>query len=140
MNTARTIALRSTEDLIREGATLKQAIDHMTAKLRQINRELAALAEFKDGGKTTHLVGAGYRVRIQLKENITWAQEKLSQLREHMPAEQFDRLFRMVFEPASKKVLDGFLENSEPHLVEGIRWAMKVKPGAPQVTYEQMEE
>jgi hypothetical protein len=140
MNTARTIALRSTEDLIREGASLKQAIDHMTAKLRDINKELAALAEFKDGGKTGHLAGAGYKVRVQLKDNVSWDQEKLRQLRDHLPAGHFDRLFRMVFEPASKKILDSFLEHGEPDLIEGIRWAMQVKTGAPQVTYEQMEE
>jgi hypothetical protein len=140
MNTAKTIPIRSTEDLIREGAGLKQGIDQMTAKLRDINKELASLAEFKNGGKTGHLVGAGYKVRVQLKENVTWDQDKLRQLREHMPAEQFDKLFRMLFDPASKKLIDGFLEKGDRDLAQGIRWAMQVKAGTPQVTYEPMEE
>jgi hypothetical protein len=140
MNTAKTIPIKSTEDLIREGAGLKRDIDRKTARLRDINQELATLAEFKNDAKTGYLVGAGYKVKVQLKENIAWDQEKLHMLRDNIPEEQFQKLFRMLYEPVARKAIDGFLAHAEKDLADGVRWAMTVKPGAPQVTYEPLEE
>jgi hypothetical protein len=128
------------ESLIREGAGLKNQIDALSERLKQVNATLAAAAEFENGKKTAHLVGAGFRVKVQLKENISWSQEKLLKFREYVPEETFASLFKSVYEPASKKAIDGFLGYASKELVEGLQWCRTVKEGQPSVTYEPLEE
>jgi hypothetical protein len=128
------------EELIAQGSHLKEQVNSATAALIEIHKKLAEVAPFKDGAKSTSLYGAGYKVRIRLQDNVSWSQEKLQQARGFFPPDQWEALFKTIYEPASKKALDSFLANGQPELANGIRWAMTVKPGQPQVTYEKIEE
>ncbi|MDR3555548.1 MAG: hypothetical protein P4L55_12400 [Syntrophobacteraceae bacterium] len=127
------------ESLIREGAALKREIDDKTARLRSINLLLAESAPFKSGQKSACLIGGGYKVRIRLHENITWDQERIAAFRKYLPAEKFLELFRMIFEPTSKKEIDGFIAHADKELSDGLKWCMSVKAGAPQLTYEKLD-
>ena len=127
------------ESLIREGAALKREIDAKTARLRSINLSLAESASFKNGGKTACLIEGGYKVTIRLHENITWDQEKIAVFRKYLPEEKFVELFRMIYEPSSKKAIDGFIAHADKDLSNGLKWCMSVKPGAPQLKYEEVD-
>jgi hypothetical protein len=127
------------ESLIREGARLKGEIEAAQARLRKINLKLTESARFENGRQTAYLFGAGYRVKLRLQENIAWDQEKLLKLREYLPEGKFGELFKAVYEPTSKKTIDGFIAHADPDLADGVKWCMGVKPGAPQVTYELVE-
>jgi len=135
---------RRTEDcveaLIREGARLKREIDAAQARLRKINIRLMESAGFENGRQTAYLVGAGYRVKIRLQENISWDQEKLLKVRNYLPEGKFGELFKAVYEPASKKTIDGFIAHADADLAERVKWCMSVKSGAPQVRYEPIEK
>ena len=133
-------APRGTAALIREGAELKSEIDAKMARLRQINLRLAESARFKNGHKTAYLIGTGLKVKIRLHENITWDQEKIIRFRDYLPEEKFAELFKVVYEPTSKKAIDGFITYADKDLSNGLKWCMSVKPGAPQVTYEKLPE
>lgn len=126
--------------LIREGAGLKNEIDSKTKRLREINKQLAELAEYKAGSKTGSLVGAGYKVKVQLKETISWDQDKLDDTRQCLGDEVFFKVFKWKFEPQSKKDLDGFLEYADEKYRSPILGAMTVKPAQPQVKYERLED
>ena len=110
-----------------------------TARLRKINVVLAERAAFKGGQKTAHLSGAGYYVKVRLYENIVWDQERILKFRRYLPEEKFAQLFKTVYEPTSKKTIDGFIAHADPDLADGVKWCMSVKPGAPHVTYEPIE-
>jgi len=126
------------ESLIREGAALKDEIDGKTARLRQIHLKLAESARFENGKKTALLFGAGYRVKVRLYENIAWDQEKILKFREYVTEEKFGELFKAVYEPTSRKEIDGFISHADRELSNGLKWCMSIKPGAPQVTYEKL--
>ncbi|MDA8306719.1 MAG: hypothetical protein M0Z81_07825 [Deltaproteobacteria bacterium] len=132
------LASSSLESLIREGAELKREIEAKTTRLRSINLLLAENAPFKSGQKTACLIGGGYKVRIRLHENLTWDQEKIAAFRKYLPAEKFFELFKMIYEPTSKKAIEGFIAHADKDLSDGLKWCMSVKPGAPQLTYEKL--
>lgn len=132
-------AAEGLEFLIMEGARLKGEIDCALARLRKINLQLAENARFESGRQTAYLVGAGYKVKVRLAEIIAWDQEKLRKLREYLPDDKFGELFKVVYEPTSKKEIDGFIAHADPDFANGVKWCMSVKPGAPQVSYEQLE-
>jgi hypothetical protein len=132
--------LSGVESLIREGAALKDEIDGKTARLRQIHMRLAESARFENGKKTAVLFGAGHRVKVRLYENIAWDQEKILKFREYVPEEKFGELFKAVYEPTSRKEIDGFVAHADRELSNGLKWCMSVKPGAPQVTYEKLTD
>ena len=127
------------ESLIREGAALKREIDAKTARLRSINQLLAENATFKSGQKSTCLIGGGYKVRIRLHENITWDQEKIAAFHKYLPDEKFVELFKMIYEPTSKKAIDSFIAHADKDLSNGLKWCMSVKPGTPYLTYEKLD-
>jgi hypothetical protein len=128
------------DSLIREGAELKAEIDGKTERLRRINLALAECATFKDGQRTAHLAAAGWHVKVRLQEIVSFDQEKLLIFRDYLPEEKFAQLFKTVYEPTSKKAIDGFLAHADKDLAGGLKWCMNVKPGAPQVTYEKISE
>lgn len=127
------------EKLVREGAYLKSQIDRHTDRLREINQALVGHAEFPPDKHTGYLTAAGFRVKIQKRDNVTWDQDRLLQLQAHMGA-KFLEVFKAKYEPVSKKSLDAFLAYGDSSLADGIRWAMTVKPGAPAVSYESIME
>ena len=64
--------------LIREAAALDAEIRGKSEKLKELKLKLAALAEFKPGSMTGHLVGGGHKVKVQVKEYVKWDQDKLT--------------------------------------------------------------
>ncbi len=128
------------DSLILEGVALKIEIDSKTARLRLIHLRLAESARFENGKKTAVLSGAGYRVKVRLYENIAWDQEKILKFREYVPEEKFAELFKAVYEPTSRKEIDGFIAHADRELSNGLKWCMSVKPGAPQVAYEKLSD
>jgi restriction endonuclease S subunit len=123
-------------DLIKEGAQLKAFIATSTERLRTINERLATAAEYKDGSKTGHLFGAGYQVKISLRDNVKWDQAKIAQLIAHLPNAK--ECFKTEYKPDNKK-LDAAIARSE-ELEQAVNWARTVSPGAPTVTYEMVDE
>jgi len=129
----------SMERLIREGAELKTRVDELTARLREVNRTLETFADF-NGKKTAHLIGGGFKVTVQKRENVKWLQERIVQLKENMPHDLFTSLFKASYEPQSKKAIDGFLQHGDHDLAQGVVWCREISPGSPQVTFERLEE
>ncbi len=123
--------------LIREAAALDAEIKSKTARLKTLKVQLSALAEYKPGSKTGHLVGGGHKVKVQVKEYVKWDQDKLDQVQSFNPA-KFSEVFKTEYKPVSKKTLDGFLEHGNKNMVDGITWAMTVTAGAPQVSFESL--
>ncbi len=136
----RTADLGALESLIREGAELKADIECKTARLREINSALAERATFEGGQKTAHLAGAGYHVTVRLNENVIWDQGRILKFREYLPEEKFVQLFKAVYEPVSKKEIDGFIAHADADLASGLKWCMSVKPGAPRVSYMKLQD
>jgi hypothetical protein len=126
----------SKAELLQEGYDLKLAIDRMTERLRQINKELESIADFGDKS-TAHIVAGGIAVRIQRKENVKWDQGKIGQLADVMDGPTFAHLFKTEFKPDGKAI-SAYLRFGEHK--EGVEWARTVTPGAPSVTYEVITE
>ena len=126
----------SSQSLIQEGATLKMQIEAMTSRLREINAALATEAEFKNGKKTGYLVGDGYKVKVVLRDNVKWDQEKLAQVISHLPVIQ--DCFRTEYKPDSKKLELAMARSEE--VEKAIVWARTITPGTPAVTYEPIQE
>jgi hypothetical protein len=114
-------------------------IDGKSARLRRINLILAERVRFEGNQRTAHLSGAGYHVKVRLHDIIAWDQERICKFRNLLHEEKFARLFREVYEPTSKREIEGFIAHGDPDLAEKLKWCMSVKPGAPQVSYEKME-
>ncbi len=144
MNTAQARVLQMPEPeavaLIREGAALKAEIDEKSERLREIHARLAGIATFASGKKTATLEGAGLRTKVQLKTYVKFDQEKVGFVRMKMGDAAFSKLFKWTFSPRSQKDLDGFMAYGDAEIVALVRDAMTITPGAPQVTYEPVEE
>lgn len=125
-------------DLLREGEALKAEIDAKKARLKEINLSVAQKAHFKTGSKTGHAVGAGVRAKVTIKANIKWDQERLKKLREYYP-DQFKDGFKPEYKPTSAQVLE-VVAAQHKDFADGVKWACTVTPGAPQVSYEPIEE
>ena len=145
MNTAKASVLQfhkpgpeAVSSLVQEGAALKARIDSDTARLREINRELAEQATFPDGKNTAKIEENGVKATIQLKTYTKYDQEKLDAARRAMGNEAFLKPFTYEFKPRSKKDLDAFLAYGDPAQTAMVRDAMTITEGAPQVTYEQV--
>jgi hypothetical protein len=125
--------------LVREGAETKAEMDNLQAKLRLINKQLADLAPFEGDKKTATIEAGGYTVKVQVKENVRWDQEKLNRARTTLGDDMFFKVFRWEYKPVSKKDLDGYLEYAGDEYKQPILDAMSTKPGAPSVTYTPKE-
>lgn len=136
-------AVQALPELLREGYALDREIKAKTERLRIVKERLADLAEFKGGKATGHAAADGYAAKVVLRQNVRWDQDRLATIREHLP-ERFGRVFRPEFKPVSAKLLDQALANRESEeansFAEGIEWAREVAPGAPQVTFERLED
>jgi hypothetical protein len=127
-----------TKVLIVRGSELKIQIQAMTEELRGINLELSRAAEYRNGSKTGHLLEAGIKVTVQLKENIKWYQDRLAQVKTLLP-DVFNDTFVYEFKPSSTKALESAMkENAE--FAKAIAWSREIKPGAPQVIFEKIED
>lgn len=125
-----------TKDLVVRGSELKIQIQAMTEELRGINLELSRAAEYRNGSKTGHLLEAGIKVTVQMKENVKWNQERLAQVKALLP-DVFNDNFVYEFKPSSSKALKvAMKENAE--FAKAVEWSRTVSPGAPQVVYEKI--
>ena len=122
--------------LIVEGAQLKELISTMTERLREINAQLAECADFPNGGKTGRLIGGGYLIKVVLRDNIKWDQERIQQMISHLPAAV--ECFKAEYKPDNRK-LEKVMAKDEA-VEKAVAWARTITPGAPTVTYERLEE
>ena len=122
--------------LIQEGARLKEQILAMTDRLREINAQLAECAEYPNGGKTGHLSGGGYLIKVILRDNIKWDQERIQQMISHLPGVK--ECFKAEYKPDNRK-LEKVMAKDEA-VEKAVAWARTVTPGAPTVTYERLDE
>jgi len=125
-------------ELLREGEALKRAIADDTKRLRNINQQVAAAAQFKGGAKTGHAVAGGIRAKVTLRENTRWDQGRLAQLKAWHP-ELFRNAFASEYKPLSAKALEA-VAGANPDFAQGVTWARTVSDGAPQVEYELLED
>lgn len=139
-NTAKIIPFANpTRELMREGADLKERIDADTARLREINLQLAELAEFPAGKDTAHLEAEGIEVTVARKLTVSWDQPSLNKVRARLGDAVFFALFKWEFKPQSKKKIDGFVEFAKPEERDLVLDAMTTKPAAPSVSYKRVE-
>lgn len=129
-----------TSELIKRGLNLKAEIDSKKTQLIEINRQLAKIAQYKEGSQTGHIYTEHYHVKVALKKNIKWDQKKLSEARSLIGDEKFFKVFGWKFEPKSKVALDGFLDNADEQYTAPVLAAMTVSEGSPTVTYEEIGE
>ena len=125
-------------ELIKTGAQLKAEIDSKKIQLAEINRQLAKIAQYKEGSQTGHIYTEHYHVKVALKKNVKWDQKKLSEARSLIGDEKFFKVFGWKFEPKNKGVLDGFIENADEQYTSSVLAAMTVSEGSPTVTYEEI--
>jgi predicted nucleic-acid-binding protein len=127
-----------TKELVVRGSELKIQMQAMTEELRVINLELSRAAEYRNGSKTGHLLEAGIKVTVQLKENVKWYQDRLAQVKTLLP-DVFNDTFVYEFKPASSKALETAMKDNE-EFAKAIAWSREIKPGAPQVVFEKLED
>ena len=125
---------------IHQAMVLKAEIDNKKKCLAEIQKELAASAQYKEGSATGHIYTEHYHVKIALKKNIKWDQKKLESARATIGDEKFFKIFGWKFEPKSKSALDGFLDNADEQYTSPVLAAMTVSEGSPTVTYEEIGE
>lgn len=125
---------------IRQAMILKAEIDNKKKQLAGIHQELAILAEYKEGSQTGHIYTEHYHVKVALKKNIKWDQQKLNEARTALGDKDFFSVFGWKFEPKGKALLDAFLADSDTARTAPVLAAMTVSNGAPSVTYETIQE
>jgi hypothetical protein len=119
------------ESLIKEGAALKAQIGTMTTDLRAINEQIAANIEF-NGKKSATLEAGGFKVSVTQRENIKWDRDRLDKFRAHVGDQDFFNMFKTEFKPIAKAI------NAYPGQKD-IQYCRTVTPGAPSVTYKEVE-
>jgi hypothetical protein len=124
-------------ELIDRAGVIHAEIAQKTLELRDLKTVIAKMASYKEGSKTGHIDGELFSATVQLKENVTWDQNKLEALRVLMGEEEFFKVFQWKFEPKSKKILDGALEFGQ--FGNQIREAFTVSPGSPQLSFKKLE-
>ena len=125
------------EQIIKQGAEIKDRIKYDTENLRNINAEIEKLTDFS-GKKSASLTAAGITVKIQKRDNVKWDQDKLHQFRDAVGDELFFDLFKVNFKPLNGKV-NAYVDTNGKHS-QGIEWCRTVAPGTPTVTYTPLEE
>lgn len=131
-------AVSGPEELLREAFSLKERIRHLQTRLNMLEQQISALARFKPGTKTGRLVAGGYVAVVQLRENVSWDQEKLEKLRTHLGDKTFSGLFKAEYKPVSMRAVNAAMLTSELH--DALKWAMTVKPAKPYVQYEVLSD
>ena len=122
-----------------EYVSLKSEVEQKTARLRDLAKQIAAVTTFPEGKNTAHAVEAGYNFTIQRKENVRWDQKKLATCRADFGDDLFFKLFGWKYEP-NTKILNGFFETGDPSQIGMVLDARTVSPGAPQISFEAIEQ
>jgi hypothetical protein len=126
------------QTLVDYAAKLHEEISAKDKELKEIKKKLAEKAEFKEGSKTGHVFGVRWHATVALKEAIKWDQDALRALRLAIGDEDFFKIFKFIYEPVSKKALDGAIDFGLHG--EDIKKAFTITPGSPQVTFKPMED
>lgn len=125
------------KSMVVRGSELKIQIAAMTEELHSVNMALAKVATFLPNSKTGHLMEAGIRVKVSLRENVKYLQDRLQQVKDLIP-ESFNRVFVYEYKPVSTKELTAAMaENDE--FAKAVEWSREIKPGMPTVTYERID-
>ena len=127
--------MNNVERLIHKGLQLRCSIDSLKKELEAVNRDVAALAEFPEGKATAYVCGEGCRARVSLREYEKWDQARLGDARRLLGEELFGSLFRSVWEPVSRREVQGFLRHGPQELRAVVQAAREART-APLVVYE----
>jgi len=130
------IAGLPTDELIKAAAVLDTSVKNQAHRLRELKAEITKRADFKPGSKTGYLSGGDIRAKVQRRQNIIWQQNHLTRLRRQLGDPAFLGLFRIRYEPISRKLIENYMEQEQPAGVEALRSAMTVKSTAALVSFE----
>lgn len=128
--------------LLAEGYGLKNQINELQSRLRQINLELAERAEYKAGSSTGHIAAGHIMAKITKRQNVKWDQALLGIAHKEIGTELFSQAFTFEFKPINSRQLKAWLESEDisdkdKKLVTDAR---TVTEGAPTVTYESIDD
>lgn len=107
----------------------KERLDAAQSAFDNLRLEIAKETTFPPGSKTAHHVFDGLKVTVQLRENVSWDQDKLAEVQKRFPAE-FPQFFKTEFKPVTAKALEFVPEQMK----KGVEWAKTVKQGTPGIT------
>ena len=124
-----------TDKLIRRGLELRCSIDSLKKQLEDVNRQIIEAAEFPEGKSTAWVQGKGCRARVVNRVYEKWDQHKLDEARRILGEQAFDRLFHAVWEPVSRREVQGFLSHATGEEREALLEALDAKT-SPMVSYE----
>lgn len=129
-------------ELLREGYALKARMAADKERLAQINAAIAGMATFSGACKTARLAASGYVAKVQRKETVTWDQKALRKAVNAMGVHEFQKAFDYEYKPKSAKDLNAYMmDPATPDEYRAlISAARMVKPGAPTVTFECVQE
>ena len=123
------------DKLIRRGLELRCSIDALKKQLEEVNRQIVEAAEFPEGRSTAWVLGHNCRARVVNRVYEKWDQDKLDDARRTLGDEAFGHLFRRVWEPVSRKDVQGFLARADETDREAVLRALDAKT-SPLVSYE----
>lgn len=134
--------METTGQLLREGLELKAKIAAAKARLDEINKEIAARAEFKAGSKTATMAAGGVLAKVQLRETVSWNQEALKAACNKMGADEFRKIFSYEFKPLGARQLNAWMAAAETRdeWRSMVADARQVKAGAPSISYEDVSQ
>lgn len=115
------------DTLIKKGMELRCAVDSLKAQLDDINRQIADMAVFADGRNTAWVCGTEYKARVVNRVYEKWDQALLNEARSAMGEETFALLFKQVWEPVSRRDVQGFLTHGPAELAARLREARSEK-------------
>ena len=124
-----------TDKLIRRGLELRCSIDSLKKQLEDVNRQIVELAEFPEGRNTAWVQGKGCRARVVNRIYEKWDQHKLDDARRILGEQAFGELFRSVWEPVSRREVQGFLARASSDERDALMDALDAK-ASPMVSYE----
>ena len=137
MNTLIQLKQESTlDDLISKAAYLDNEIKMKKKELEKLKKKIYEDAIFEDGKKTTYLIGGGYKVKIQKRENFKIDQEKIKKVKQAFP-QVFSAYFKEEYKIIDKKLLSRI---SDENFKKAINWAVEVKEGTPSFEFQILEE
>lgn len=126
------------QDLAEEYVRNKAQLDALTERNREIARNLADLATYKEGCDTGHLTTSRFKITAARKLNEKWDQKQITgAVRSKLGEQLFGQLFAAKYEPR-KKDLDAFLRMAAPEFTSVIHSARTVSPGQPQIKVEEV--
>ncbi len=124
-----------TDKLIRRGLELRCSIDSLKKQLEDVNRQIIEAAEFPEGRSTAWVQGRGCRARVVNRVHEKWDQDKLDSARRVLGDEEFERLFRAVWEPVSRRDVQSWLGRASDTQRDALLDALDSRT-SPVVSYE----